>query len=323
MSEPSITLQRCAYFGCLKFIGIQGNKFCSEHVPTERTYTEAELNAAKVTAAGAQREACARHACANCEANVPVKKFDFLWKHEYSTSDGDRIYVRCFATDIRNLPLTDEAEKWLQEHDAEVTRKADELTIQQFIKLLGSKDNTFPLKFCNKGIGVALDKYLTNQLAEARAEAYRRCAEKCNPVDDMGLSYVFEQWATEAGSQNVPRKFTQEELDEARAVPMAINAYLLHRAAELRKNAAARRDAAKCMDDVATAEDLLAAHGIAEKMANRKLPRSTVKNVRQSAEIDERIAAKYEAEAMQLEQWATSVEGASHPGKGGEEGEKS
>lgn len=106
------------------------------------------------------------------------------------------------------------------------------------------------------------------------------------------------------------QKFLDSQLAKARAVPTAIIVYLRNCSAELRKNADARRDSAKCMGE-ATAEDLQAAQGIAEKMANRKLPRSTVKAARQSAEIDGRIAAKYEAEATQLEQWTAQLEAAS------------
>jgi hypothetical protein len=79
--------------------------------------------------------------------------------------------------------------------------------------------------------------------------------------------------------------------------------WLEQEAEEQMKSVTARREMRDTFKDI-TAPELRASQRIAEQMAGRKLPKTTVKQAHVSAQIHARIAVKIEAEAIQLSKWA-------------------
>jgi hypothetical protein len=78
------------------------------------------------------------------------------------------------------------------------------------------------------------------------------------------------------------------------------------------QNAKSRREYSSAVRNATTAE-LRYAKDLAEKMAGHRLEVSASKKAAaESADIDDRIASKLEAEARQLKQWAEAMKGEGH-----------
>lgn len=82
-----------------------------------------------------------------------------------------------------------------------------------------------------------------------------------------------------------------------------LETWLRKKAADLGKNAASRRSYAQASVDVME-ETRKAGHKIAEQMMGRKIPKTSRADDLKSAAINERIAAKLEAEAAMLNRFA-------------------
>lgn len=80
--------------------------------------------------------------------------------------------------------------------------------------------------------------------------------------------------------------------------------WLLGRAEQLNAQAEGRKQMAASSRCEVSPKDRRIAHKLAEQMMGRRLPKTTAAEEKRSAEIDEKIAAKYEDEARQLTEWA-------------------
>lgn len=103
---------------------------------------------------------------------------------------------------------------------------------------------------------------------------------------------------------------TEEDRRELRK----ISAWLCLRSSELLRQCSARHQAAESMQ-TASAHDLKAAAQLAGRLSGRKVKRMTVKEARNSANFDSKIAQRLETEAASLSTWAQMLERLSAPEK--------
>lgn len=89
---------------------------------------------------------------------------------------------------------------------------------------------------------------------------------------------------------------------------IALCDWLENKAEDLMKNAIARRESERVMRGL-TRKELVEAKRMAEQMVGRKLPGAiaSVSDNKRNADIQIRIAEKYEAESRQLSAWADSL----------------
>jgi hypothetical protein len=107
------------------------------------------------------------------------------------------------------------------------------------------------------------------------------------------------------------------DIEERLASPVAgvsaeMEKWLRSEAAEKRKSAESRRGYAAAGRNE-NAADRKAAHAITEQLLGRKIPKTTLAQDKEAAEIQDRIAAKLEREASMIEGFADSVAQPSAP----------
>lgn len=86
-----------------------------------------------------------------------------------------------------------------------------------------------------------------------------------------------------------------------------IAAWMRSRAADVRRQCTARRQAAECMRD-ATGEELKIAAQLTAHLSDRPVKTMTVKAAKQTADTNSLIAGKLEAEEAMLLSWAECLE---------------